>query len=81
MTPALLFLVYRQKTGCRQYSFESIEDAEKFGSRKPYCDELLTVHVGVQCKPEITMYVPGRSLGEALRVWFAERFPTSAVAS
>lgn len=73
----LLFLIYREKTGCRQYAFESIEEAEKWGARKPYAQELLTVHVGVNRRPERTIYVPGRSLGLALRDWFDERFPVT----
>lgn len=71
-TSGLLFLVYRQKTGCRQYAFESLEEIEKWAKRKPYAQEVLTVHIAIERKFVATLYVGGASLGDALRAWFSE---------
>ena len=71
-TSGFLFLVYREKTGCRQYAFESLEEVEKWAKRKPYAQEVLTVHIGIERKPVATLYCGGASLGDALRAWCSE---------
>lgn len=42
-TERLICLVSRNKTGCQQYPFETIEELEKWTNRKPYRDEIITV--------------------------------------
>lgn len=41
----IVALVFRLKTKCKQYAFESVEDLEKWGSRKPYANEDVIVVV------------------------------------
>lgn len=40
-----LMLVYRVKTGCRQYPFDSMEAFRKWTARRPYRNELIRVQV------------------------------------
>lgn len=40
--PMPIVLVFRVKTGCRQYPFYNVEELEKFMSRKPYRNEYFT---------------------------------------
>lgn len=37
------FFVFRKKTGCRQYTFDSKADLCRWLRRKPYCLEVVTV--------------------------------------
>jgi len=68
--------MFRQKTGCRQYPFESIEEAEKFCARRPYAEEQLRFMIAINAKPHTELHVShGRSAGEALRAWFDQAFP------
>ena len=41
--PALRFLVFRKKTGCKQYAFGNAPDLARWLRRKPYCEEVVTV--------------------------------------
>jgi hypothetical protein len=40
---SLVALVYREKTGCRQYAFDSVADLEAWAARSPYKGEMLRV--------------------------------------
>ena len=41
----VIALAFRTKTGCRQYSFRSLEEIEKWAKRKPYKDENIVVRM------------------------------------
>lgn len=41
--PPLIALIYRQRTGCRQYAFETVEQIKQFTKRYPYRTETIRV--------------------------------------
>lgn len=41
--PKLVALVYRQKTGCKQYAFETVRELDAWTRRHPYRNEVLRV--------------------------------------
>lgn len=43
VTEQPIALVFRNKTGCRQYPFKTIDELEQWVKRKPYRDEVITV--------------------------------------
>lgn len=42
--PRPVALVYRARTGCRQYPFFSADELQAWAARHPYRNETLTVH-------------------------------------
>ena len=41
----VIALVFRLKTGCKQYSFRSLEEIKNWASRKPYKNEDIVVRM------------------------------------
>lgn len=70
--PALLFLIYRSSKGCKQYPFESIEQAVSWAMRKPYRDELLICHAFVDRRKAGTVICRGDELEVGLNEWFSD---------
>ena len=64
--PNISFMVFRQKTGCKQYNFDSSEDLDKWVKRKPYKDELLKILVFDDNQLGSTIIANGRDVERML---------------
>lgn len=70
--PKLAALVYRLRTGCKQYAFETPEQLEAWAKRHPYKNEHLRVMPFAQTGPRLgDKWMPAAEAAEYTRAAIA----------
>lgn len=66
-TPQLQALVFRFKTGCRQYAFPNAEELETWAARHPYNKETLRVQVYTEAGKVADQWTPAKKAADFVR--------------
>lgn len=65
-------LIYRIGRGCKQYPFFTLAEVEKFCSRKPYSQEVLSVHaVGADHRLVDKCFMPAGEVVDYLKKFWS----------